>query len=87
VYRPYLHHVLPHLAAFLTGQKSAYDYLGDSIEAFPHGDAMCHLIAEAGFTDPTSTPLSGGIVSLYTARRGVSLAKAGEPAASAAALP
>jgi len=47
-YRPYLHHVLPRLAAFLTGEKAAYDYLGDSIEAFPHGRGMCELIAGAG---------------------------------------
>ena len=28
-YRPYLHHVLPRIAAFLTREKEAYEYLGD----------------------------------------------------------
>jgi demethylmenaquinone methyltransferase/2-methoxy-6-polyprenyl-1,4-benzoquinol methylase len=69
IYRPYLHHVLPRLAAFLTGEKSAYDYLGESIEAFPFGAAMCRLIDSAGFRDAACLPLSGGIVSLYTAAR------------------
>ena len=69
VYRPYLHHVLPRLAGFLTGEKAAYDYLGDSIEKFPSGPAMCALIESAGFADAHCEPLSGGIVSLYTARR------------------
>ena len=69
VYRPYLHHVLPRLAGFLTGEKAAYDYLGDSIEKFPSGSAMCALIEGAGFAEAHSEPLSGGIVSLYTARR------------------
>ena len=68
-YRPYLHHVLPRLAALLTGEKSAYDYLGDSIEKFPCGPAMCALIGDAGFAEAKSERLSGGIVSLYTARR------------------
>lgn len=69
IYRPYLHHVLPHVAACLTGQKSAYDYLGASIEAFPSGPAMCELITSSGFSAAACTPLSGGIVSLYTATR------------------
>ena len=68
-YRPYLHHVLPRLAGLLTGEKAAYDYLGDSIEKFPCGPAMCALIEGAGFADAKCERLSGGIVSLYTARR------------------
>jgi demethylmenaquinone methyltransferase/2-methoxy-6-polyprenyl-1,4-benzoquinol methylase len=70
IYRPYLHHVLPRVAAFLTHEKGAYDYLGDSIEKFPCGPAMCALLREAAFADPACRPLSGGIVSLYTASKG-----------------
>ncbi len=69
LYRPYLHHVLPWLAAILTGEKAAYDYLGDSIEKFPCGMEMCGLIRSAGFAGEECEALSGGIVSLYTARR------------------
>jgi len=69
IYRPYLHYVLPRVAALLTGKKAAYDYLGDSIEQFPHGTAMCALLAEAGFDSAAHQPLTGGIVSLYTAVR------------------
>src|SRR5438093_237410 len=35
IYRFYLHRCLPLLGSFLTGKKTAYDYLGDSIEEFP----------------------------------------------------
>jgi demethylmenaquinone methyltransferase/2-methoxy-6-polyprenyl-1,4-benzoquinol methylase len=52
----------------LTGDKSAYDYLGRSIEEFPQGDAMRALIAENGFGEVSCEPLNGGVVSLYTAR-------------------
>ena len=69
IYRPYLHHVLPRLAAWIAGDKAAYDYLADSIEAFPRGDAMCALLRDAGLADATCEPLTGGIVSLYTARK------------------
>ncbi len=34
LYRAYLHRVLPLIAAAVTGQKNAYDYLGASIETF-----------------------------------------------------
>src|SRR5437764_1749811 len=47
-YRVYLHRCLPLLGSFLTQQKSAYDYLGDSIEEFPSGDAMCELMRGTG---------------------------------------
>lgn len=66
IYRPYLHHLLPWIAGVLTGQRGAYEYLGESIEKFPSGAAMCQLMADAGFATPTANRLSGGIVSLYT---------------------
>jgi len=69
VYRPYLHFVLPRLAGWLTGEKAAYEYLGDSIEQFPRGPAMCTLLAQAGFAETTFEPLSAGIVALYTGCR------------------
>lgn len=68
-YRFYLHRCLPLFGSFLTGTKSAYDYLGDSIEEFPSGGAMCELMAENGFTRPTFEPLTGGIVAIYTAEK------------------
>ena len=66
-YRFYLHHCLPLLGSFLTKQKRAYNYLGDSIEEFPSGNAMIALVAESGFRDTTAESLTGGIVTIYTA--------------------
>jgi demethylmenaquinone methyltransferase/2-methoxy-6-polyprenyl-1,4-benzoquinol methylase len=67
VYRFYLHRCLPFLGSFLTRKKSAYDYLGDSIEQFPNGEAMLQLMESNGFTHPSAQPLTGGIVTIYTA--------------------
>lgn len=69
LYRPYLHHVLPRLAGWLTGEPDAYRYLGASIEAFPSGESLCALLESCGFCDARCEPLSGGIVSLYTAAK------------------
>ena len=68
IYRFYLHRCLPMLGSFLTGRKSAYDYLGDSIEEFPSGCAMIDLIEASGFRHATLQPLSYGIVTIYTAQ-------------------
>lgn len=68
-YRFYLHRILPHLAGLVTREKSAYEYLGASIEAFPSGGAMTKLISECGFVSAKCEALSAGIVSLYTAMK------------------
>src|SRR5438105_242759 len=69
VYRFYLHRCLPMLGSFLTRRKSAYDYLGDSIEVFPGGTATCELMQANGFMRPRFHPLTGGIVTIYTAEK------------------
>ena len=68
LYRFYLHRCLPLLGSFLTKKKSAYDYLGDSIEEFPNGHAMIDLIEASGFEHATFQTLSYGIATMYTAR-------------------
>jgi demethylmenaquinone methyltransferase/2-methoxy-6-polyprenyl-1,4-benzoquinol methylase len=68
IYRFYLHRCLPLLGFFLTRKKSAYDYLGDSIEEFPSGHAMIDLIQASGFGNVKIQPLSYGIATIYTAQ-------------------
>ena len=68
IYRLYLHRCLPLLGSLLTRKKSAYDYLGDSIEEFPSGHTMIDLIEASGFRHATLQPLSYGIATIYTAQ-------------------
>jgi demethylmenaquinone methyltransferase / 2-methoxy-6-polyprenyl-1,4-benzoquinol methylase len=68
-YRFYLHRCLPLLGSFLTKTKSAYDYLGDSIEEFPSGNAMCELMRATGYVSPSFEALTGGIVTIYIAAK------------------
>jgi len=68
-YRFYLHRILPWLAALLTGERSAYDYLADSIESFPNGEAMCERLGASGLRDAHYEALLGGVAALYTAQK------------------
>jgi demethylmenaquinone methyltransferase/2-methoxy-6-polyprenyl-1,4-benzoquinol methylase len=68
-YRFYLHRCLPLFASVVTGQKAAYDYLGGSIEKFPSGSAMLELIEKNGFTNAAAETLTGGVATIYTARK------------------
>ena len=69
MYRFYLHHCLPLIGSALTKKKNAYDYLGESIERFPNGEDMVGLIKRSGFAHACVQPLTGGIVSIYTAEK------------------
>ncbi len=68
-YRFYLHRLMPIFGSFLTRKKTAYDYLGDSIEQFPGGNELVRLIEANGFRGAAAEPLTGGIVTIYTATK------------------
>lgn len=68
-YYTYLKVILPTIAGLVTGDRSAYEYLGGSIETFPDRVAMSGEIARAGFREVTATPLTFGIVALHEAVR------------------
>ncbi len=68
-YRWYLHRILPRIAGIMTGHREAYDYLADSIEAFPCGQDMINLLKSCGYDHITAEPLNGGIAGIYTARK------------------
>ena len=68
-YRFYLHRCLPTLAAIVTGQRKAYEYLGASIEKFPSGTTMATLIEVNGFASAKAIPLTGGIATIYVAEK------------------
>ena len=67
LYNFYLRRMLPRLAALLSPRKNAYDYLVQSILAFPPPEAIVEELCAAGFTDISHHPLTSGVVSLYTA--------------------
>lgn len=66
-YRFYLHHVMPRVAGWITGQHDAYAYLAGSIEKFPSGQAMCDLLTANGYSTARAISVSLGIASIYVA--------------------
>lgn len=67
-YYAYLKFLLPLVAGRVTGDRSAYEYLGGSIESFPDRARMSEEIRRAGFSDVRATPFTCGIVALHEAR-------------------
>lgn len=64
-FRFYTRRILPLMAKLFAADPRAYQYLPDSIYAFPHGEKMKNLLLEAGFSKSEYKKLSGGIASLY----------------------
>lgn len=65
VYLFYFRNILPKVGGWISGDKKAYRYLNESVEAFPYADVFCDQIKKAGFESVSYVTLSGGIASLY----------------------
>lgn len=68
-YEIYLDRVLTPVAGTLSRNTGAYDYLGESIKAWPDQRALAARIAAAGWREVAWRNLSVGIVALHRARR------------------
>jgi demethylmenaquinone methyltransferase / 2-methoxy-6-polyprenyl-1,4-benzoquinol methylase len=69
IYYSYLRHVLPRLAAAVTGDKGAYDYLAGSIGSFPTHQAVADELHRAGFSEISVSRLTAGTVALHMGRK------------------
>jgi demethylmenaquinone methyltransferase / 2-methoxy-6-polyprenyl-1,4-benzoquinol methylase len=65
-YLPYFRHVLPRIGRLVSGHGSAYTYLPASVDSFIPPDVMLDLLRGCGFRELAATPLTFGIVTLYT---------------------
>ncbi|MBC2594150.1 bifunctional demethylmenaquinone methyltransferase/2-methoxy-6-polyprenyl-1,4-benzoquinol methylase UbiE [Ruficoccus amylovorans] len=67
-YYAYLKGILPLMARVATGNRDAYEYLGDSIEKFPARSVFSQQLLDAGFAEVKAVPMTGGIVAIHQAR-------------------
>jgi demethylmenaquinone methyltransferase/2-methoxy-6-polyprenyl-1,4-benzoquinol methylase len=65
----YFKKVLPLLGGVISGSRSAYTYLPDSVQRFPDQLELSILMERAGFGEVTYENLTGGIAALHMARR------------------
>jgi demethylmenaquinone methyltransferase/2-methoxy-6-polyprenyl-1,4-benzoquinol methylase len=61
----YFHRVLPRIGAWISGQKTAYKYLPDSVSRFPAQRELVTMMEDAGFQEVAYRNLSGGIAALH----------------------
>lgn len=67
VYKEYLMRALPALARVVSSDPESYEYLAESIRAWPDQAALAGRIAEAGWSQVRWRNLTGGIVALHAA--------------------
>jgi demethylmenaquinone methyltransferase/2-methoxy-6-polyprenyl-1,4-benzoquinol methylase len=61
--------LIPSMGKIFSEDKGAYAYLGESAAHFSDGKEMCNKLQEVGFSRVTHKPLTGGVVTLYTAQK------------------
>lgn len=69
LYFLYFKKILPFWGALFSKDKQAYQYLPDSVDAFPYGDAFIDVMKRVGFKDCSARKLSGGIATIYMGTR------------------
>ncbi len=63
----YLEKIMPQIAKLFGQRAEAYQYLAQSIKAFPSQEAFCEELKQAGFEFVQYKKLTFGIATLYTA--------------------
>jgi demethylmenaquinone methyltransferase/2-methoxy-6-polyprenyl-1,4-benzoquinol methylase len=66
----YFEQILPRVGRAVSRHNAAYGYLPASVSAFASPDEFVNVLRQAGFTGITASPLTLGIVYLYTGTRG-----------------
>ena len=69
LFRIYFTKLLPLAGGLISGSKSAYQYLPDSVSRFPDQKELSNLMMRAGFEDVTFRNLTGGIAALHLGTR------------------
>lgn len=69
IYNFYFKSILPKLGRWISRDKAAYDYLPESVEAFPDGQNFLQILKDVGFNQVACKPLTFGISSIYTAKK------------------
>lgn len=61
----YMNKITPAIGKLFAKNKDAYQYLNDSVQAFPEGQTFLTIMNEAGFTQTYLKKLSFGICTIY----------------------
>lgn len=70
LFLPYLKIILPFIGRLVSGDKSAYSYLKDSVVGFISRAEMSNMLLKAGFKDVEYRDLSFGVATIHTGIKG-----------------
>ena len=65
VYNFYMRVIAPKAGQWLSKNKEAYQYLNNSVKAFPEGETFLQILQQTGFSETTLKRLSLGICTIY----------------------
>jgi demethylmenaquinone methyltransferase/2-methoxy-6-polyprenyl-1,4-benzoquinol methylase len=65
VYNVYMNNIAPGFGKMVAKNKDAYQYLNDSVQAFPEGESFLGIMKEAGFRETYLQKLTLGICTIY----------------------
>jgi len=68
-YAAYLRYIMPVVATAASSNREAYDYLRESIRAWPDQETLSQWIRGVGFTRVAHLDLSAGVVALHRGRK------------------
>jgi demethylmenaquinone methyltransferase / 2-methoxy-6-polyprenyl-1,4-benzoquinol methylase len=68
-YHAYFHHVVPLIGGWISGKPDAYQYLPESVAAFPAPDQLAQRMQEAGLTEVSWSTLTLGVAAIHTGRK------------------
>lgn len=69
VYKEYLMRALPWVARRVASNPEAYEYLAESIRAWPNQEELARAINQSGWQDAEWRNLTGGITALHSAKK------------------
>jgi demethylmenaquinone methyltransferase/2-methoxy-6-polyprenyl-1,4-benzoquinol methylase len=65
IFNFYFKYILPLIGRLSSKDDRAYQYLYESVQAFPDGEAFLEIMRKCGFKNPQQVPLTFGICSIY----------------------
>jgi len=69
LFRIYFTKLLPLFGGWISGSKSAYEYLPDSVSRVPDQEALASVMRTVGFAEVSYQNLTGGIAALHIGTR------------------
>jgi len=63
----YSKYIIPTIGKLVSKDDAAYEYLPESVAAFPEGKDFLDILEKVGYKNPTATSVSGGIATIYKA--------------------